>query len=91
MLNNSVILIFSFIALFSVLFARINIYKKFSVQLFVLSYLCIAACVTYAFLLGVDIEIILTYILAYAMIFATVFWNKSNDIDGLLLKQGELK
>lgn len=91
MLNNSLILIFSFVAVFFVFIARINIYKTFSVALFVISYLCIAFCITYAFLLGVDIEEVLTYILAYTVLFATVFWNKGGENENLLAKAGAEK
>ncbi|MDE6275628.1 MAG: hypothetical protein K2M75_03715 [Clostridia bacterium] len=91
MLNNSAILIFSVVALFCALFARVNIYKAIALQLSVLSYVCILFCVTYAFLLGVGIEEVLTYILAYTLIFATVFNNKDEKEGNLPLKQGELK
>lgn len=88
MLNNSLILIFSCVALFSAVFARINVCKTFSMPLFVLSYLCVMFCVTYSFLLGVDIQEILTYILVYVLLFATVFWNKDEDNESLLAKSG---
>ena len=91
MLNNSLILIFSLIALFFVLFARINIFKTVSVPLIILSYLCIVFCITYAFLLGVDIEEVLTYILAYALLFMTSFGFKGEERNNLLAEQGEVK
>jgi hypothetical protein len=89
MLTNSAILIISAVALFNALFARINVYKTFALPLSILSYLCVLFCVTYAFLLGVEIEEVLTYILAYILIFATVFWNKDEKEGDLPLKQGE--
>ena len=89
MLTNSAILIISAVALFNALFARINVYKTFALPLSILSYLCVLFCVTYAFLLGVEIEEVLTYILAYILIFATVFLNRDEKEGDLPLKQGE--
>lgn len=91
MLNNSLILIISFIALFCALFARISLYKTLSAPLFVISYLCVVFSVTYAFLLGIDVEKVLTYILAYLVLFATVFWNKSDESGSLPVKPGAEK
>ena len=89
MLENSLILIFSVAALCSALFARINTDKAFAAPLYVLSFVCVAFCVTYAFLLGVDIEQILTYILAFTALTATVFYNDGKE--ALPIESGAVK
>lgn len=85
MLNNSLILIFSVIALFAALLARMHTELNMSAPLFLVSFLCAVFCVTYAFLLGVDIEQILTYIIAFTLFTATVFWT-GDDEPALLVK-----
>ena len=73
MLNNSLIMIISVVALFSAIFARIYTEKSIAAPLYVGSFLCAVFCVTYAFLLGIEIEHILTYILVFTLLTATVF------------------
>ncbi len=91
MLNNSVILIFTVAALFSAIFARLFTDRSFSAPLFVISFLCVAFCVTYAFLLGIDIEQVLTYILAFTLLTATVFLSKDNGNSGLPVNERNAK
>ncbi len=88
MLNNSMILIFSLVAIFFVILARINVNKTSSTLLLIVSYLCIIFCITYSFLLGVEIDEVLTYILTYVLLFVAAFWNKDEEKD-CLLKVGE--
>ena len=78
MLNNTLILILSSTALFAAILARIYTERNISAPLFILSFLCVVFCVTYAFLLGVDIDRILTYIIAFTLITANVFWNNED-------------
>lgn len=88
MLNNTWILIFSVLALFSAFFARINVAKTFSVPLLIISFVAVAFCITYSFLLGVDINDILTYILVYTVVTATVFWDNEDKNDVLPIEYG---
>ena len=91
MLNNSLILVFSIIALFSAVFARIKINSAYSLPLYIISFLAVAFCVTYAFLLGIAIYDILTYILVYTLLNSTVFWYNSGEGSELPIRCGVTK
>ncbi len=91
MQNNSLILIFSVVALFSAVFARIKINSAYSLPLYIISFLAVAFCVTYAFLLGIAIYDILTYILVYTLLNSTVFWHNLADNSELPIKCGTAK
>ena len=54
------------------IFARINVNKTSSTLLLIVSYLCIIFCITYSFLLGVEIDEVLTYVLAYVLLFVFI-------------------
>ncbi|MDE5562738.1 MAG: hypothetical protein K2J01_04245 [Clostridiales bacterium] len=53
--------------------------------------MAVAFCVTYAFLLGIAIYDILTYILVYTLLNSTVFWHNLADNSELPIKCGTAK
>lgn len=72
-LNTPVILIITVIAVIIYLAGRFVSGKRISAGCYIASFLCVIGCVTYALLLGVELDELLSYVLLFTLLGLTAF------------------